>query len=224
MQSALSVSKSWYDPRAGLKRIILLILAVLFVESFAFLLQGEDLPFSPIYLLAAIRALDILILWIWGSWSFKGIDLSKAVRDACAITLFFSGAGFLFLIMWKNTFGSSLLKLNSGIYDQSGAIIISFFMTSCLLSPVAEELFFRGLLYRNLREKWNPLLSIGFVSILFASIHFFTTKQVSGAFLPFLGSLIFCSGYEKTKFILTPILLHISGNLIIYMSPFLPFI
>ncbi len=55
----------------------------------------------------------------------------------------------------------------------------------------------------------------------FASIHILFSNAV---LFPLLGSVVFCVGYEVTKTILTPILLHISGNLIIYMSPFIRWI
>jgi membrane protease YdiL (CAAX protease family) len=224
MQSIFAISRCWYDSGSSLKRTVLLILAILVVESLAFPLAEIHLAFSPIYLLAFLRATDILILVIWGSWHFRGPDITKPVKDALLVTLVFVGAGLVFLTAWKSVFGSSMLKWDGAIFNQSRPTLIIFYITSCLLSPVAEELFFRGLLYRTVRDKWNVLCSIGVVSIVFAWIHYFITKNAVEALLPFLGSLIFCVGYEKTKFILAPILLHVSGNLIIYLSPFLGFI
>ncbi len=218
MQDIFNISKSWHDPLPSLKRVIILILAVLFVESFAFLLKDHSFPFSKIYLLGLLRAADIFILLVWGPWSFKGIDISKVVKDALVVTSLFAWAGLLFLMTWKIVFGSSMLKLDHRLFNQTGPALIAFYATACFLSPVAEELIFRGILYRTMREKLRVWISILVVSSLFAFIHYYISGQ---AIMPFLGGLIFCIGYEKTKFILTPILLHISGNLIIFFSPFL---
>ena len=221
MQNLFSISKGWYDPVSGLTRAITLIFAVLVVESSAFLLRDKYPQVSPIFLLGFIRAVDISILLMWGPWSFKKTDIAKAVKDTLFITLFFTVSGLLFLICWKNVFGSSMLKLDVKTLHNMGSTLIAFYIISCLLSPVAEELFFRGIFYRKMREKWNIWICIGVVSSLFAFIHYYFSGQ---AIVPFSGSLVFCIGYEKTKFILAPILLHISGNLIIYLSPFLSFI
>lgn len=225
MQDILNISKIWHDPIPSLKRVIILILAVLFVESFAFQLRGYPLPFSKIYLLGLLRAVDVFILVIWGPWSLKGVDIWNVVKDALVVTFFFAGAGLLFLMGWKDVVGSSMLKLSHGLFNQTWQTLIAFFATSCFFSPVAEEFIFRGILYRIMREKLAAWICVAAVSFIFAFIHYYFNGQAPiQALMPFLGSLIFCIGYEKTKFILTPILLHISGNLIIFSSPFLRFI
>jgi len=216
MQDILHISQSWHDPVSSLRRVIILILAILFVESFAYLLKDNSF-------LGILRTADILILLLWGPGFFKGVEFSKVVQDALKVTVFFTLTGILFLIGWKIVFGSSMLGLTyeKGFLNNRVMVII-FFTTRCLLSPVAEELFFRGIIYRKIRENLNAWISIGAVSLLFAFIHFYFSGQtLSQSFMPFLGSLIFCLGYEKTKFILTPILLHISGNFIIFLSPFI---
>ena len=219
MQDIFNISKSWHDPLSSLKRVITLILAILFVESFAFLLKDHSFPFLKIYLLQGLlRGADIFILLVWGPWSFKGIDISRVIKDALVVTSFFAGAGLLFLVTWKIVFGSSMLKLDHRLFDQTIPALIAFYATACFLSPVAEELIFRGILYRAMRERFRFWICILVVSSLFAFIHYYFSGQ---ALMPFLGSLVFCIGYEKTKFILTPILLHISGNLIIFLSPFI---
>lgn len=216
MQDIFRISRRWHDPVPGLRRVIILILAILFVESFAYLLKDNSF-------LGILRTADILILLFWGPGFFKGVEFSRVARDALQVTVFFTLAGILFLIGWKTVFGSSMLGLTyeKGFLDNRIMVII-FFTNSCLISPVAEELFFRGIIYRKIRENLNAWISIGAVSLLFAFIHFYFSGQtLSQSLIPFLGSLIFCLGYEKSKFILTPILLHISGNFIIFLSPFI---
>jgi len=191
------------------------------VETIAFQFKDKLFPFPPIYLQGLLRAADILILLIFGPWSYEVPAISKAVKESFVVTLFFAVAGLFFLTGWKIVFGSSMLKLDVKTFHHMGSTLIAFYVISCLLSPIAEELFFRGIFYRKMREKWNTWICIGVVSSLFAIPHYYFNGQ---ALLPFSGSLVFCIGYEKTKFILAPILLHISGNLIIYLSPFLRFI
>lgn len=221
MQSVFDISKHWHDPNPELKRAIVLVLGVLGIESFAFLLKDSAIPFPPIIFLGLFRACDISLFLFLGLWPIRGDDISEVIKDSVAVAVIFALAGLFFLAFWKIALGSSLLKIDDKIFHQSGHIVIAFYITSCLLSPIAEELIFRGVLYRKMRNELNVWVCIGAVSFLFALIHLFANKQAIG---PFLGSLIFCFGYEKTKSILTPILLHIIGNLIIFLSPFLCFI
>ena len=221
MYSVFSISKRWYDPVSSLTRAILLILAVLGIESFAFLLKNNSLPFSPIYFLGLLRLTDISLLLIWGPWSLRVDDISLRIKESLTEAVSFALASIVFLGFWKIIFGSPLLKIDDKIFHQNGLIVAAFYITSCLLSPMAEELIFRGIVYRKMRNEWNMWICIFIVSLFFALIHLFFNNKI---FIPFLGSLIFCLGYEKTKFILTPILLHIIGNLIIFLSPFLSFL
>lgn len=224
MQNIFRISESWHDPVPGLKRTITLIFAVLIIESFSFLGKGQPLPFHQIYLLGLLRTVDVFVLLTWGPLTLERIEISEVLRDALGFTFLVSAAGIIFLACWKFLFGSSMLKLGPGLFHQSVSTRIAFYVTSCVVSPIAEELFFRGLIYRKLREKYGAWICIFSVSVLFAFTHYYFNRQVMQALMPFLGSLIFCLGYEKAKFILTPILLHIFGNLIIFLSPFLGFL
>ncbi len=94
---------------------------------------------------------------------------------------------------------------------RAGAAPMGLLITAGV-SPVTEELFFRGLVYRRIRTRLGPAAAAGLVSGGFAGLH----AVFGGPFLlPLAGSLVFCAGYEKDKHILTPILLHISGNLLL---------
>ena len=166
--------------------------------------------------MGTLRLADVLVLWTWGPWSFDRTICMERVKDSLLFTAFLVSAGIVFLLIWKGLLGWPSPILGAKASLSGGSKLIAFYASSCLISPIAEELFFRGIIYRIMREKWNACVCIGIVSVLFASIHYYFNGQ---ALVPFLGSLIFCLGYEKTKSILTPALLHITGNLIIYFFP-----
>lgn len=168
-----------------------------------------------------MRITDILILVVFGFWVYEKIDIPEAFRDSIIVSAFFASAGIIFLIVWKGVFGNSLFNLDSYQIDQEGAQLLAFYLVSCLFSPVAEELVFRGIIYRKTREYWNAWICTAIVSALFVLLHYSFDAQI---LMPLMGSFVFCIGYEKTKFILTPILLHVIGNIIIYTSPFIGFL
>ncbi len=210
MQSVLSIHRSWHDPLPGLRRAAALLIAVAAMETAAILLQQAKPWLPPIYTLSVIRALDIFLLLVWGSYPLSRKYLQAGLQESISIAALLGLSGIIFLFSLKWISGISLF---GGARRE--AILV---LTSCLLAPVAEELVFRGILYRIVREWWPVWLCTILVSILFAALHW-TFGQ--NPLLPFCGSVIFCLVYEKTKSILSPVLVHITGNLIIYILPLL---
>lgn len=87
-----------------------------------------------------------------------------------------------------------------------------FLITAILIGPIAEELFFRGFLYSFLRPS-GTLTAVSLTTVLFAFSHY------SGAGIPFpqlIGGGLFAFSFEDSKNIVTPITIHILGNLAIY--------
>ena len=87
------------------------------------------------------------------------------------------------------------------------------------LAPFAEEVLFRGLVFRGLFDK-SPLLAYGLSMTLFALVHI--TGYV-GSFDPVLLALCFlqylpagyclCFAYHRSGTILAPILMHMLANI-----------
>lgn len=79
-----------------------------------------------------------------------------------------------------------------------------------ILSPILEELIFRGLMYRQLTEMMSKKTAVILAALLFGAYH--------GNFLQMIYS--FCLGllmiyvYERFQTILAPILFHIGANLL----------
>ncbi len=74
--------------------------------------------------------------------------------------------------------------------------------------PVAEELFFRGMLYGYLRTRFGIGLGLVLSAVLFAALH-----ANLMAFLPVLGlGLLFGWVYEKTGTLAAPIAVHMLHN------------
>jgi hypothetical protein len=213
MQGILHFSESWVDPLPRLKRSIGLILAVLLVEGFFIWVSGQETRISPVYLLAVARVIDLGILTLGGPKSFRQAPSTGVLKKAFGLTAVLLAAGVLFLVAWSVVLGTPFLRVAQGPFYLTPIKGIVFFINACLISPVAEELFFRGILYRGIRERQGVWVSIGVISLLFALIHLHFSNQ---ALVPFLGSIIFCMGYEKNKSIWTPMLLHTGGNVLIF--------
>ena len=83
-----------------------------------------------------------------------------------------------------------------------------FLFTACFLSPIAEELFFRGFCYSYLR-RFTRIPAIVLSSFLFAFCHL---SSGSLPIIPFLGGLVFAAAFEYSKSLAAPLMIHILGN------------
>jgi len=77
-----------------------------------------------------------------------------------------------------------------------------------ILAPIAEELFFRGVVYTAIKQAGYPGLAVGFSAIFFASIHGSLTLILPLTLL----AIVLIWIYEKTGSIFAPILVHATFN------------
>lgn len=193
------------------------MLIVLALETFAFFLGNRNIPVPPEIVLALVRSLDIIVLLAWGKWSIP-TPFGSVLRETLFFCAVLTLAGLLVLAAWKVLFGHPLMKVGLSPASSGKPALWAYYVTACTLSPVAEELLFRGILYRRAREWTGIAFSATAVVLIFASLHLHFTGQFM---VPLLGGIIFCLAYEKTKSIFTPVFLHVFGNIVIYTIPLL---
>ncbi len=87
---------------------------------------------------------------------------------------------------------------------------LAAFAAAGVVAPVAEELVFRGLLYRAARSRWGALGAAVITSLFFGVVHW---EPWSLFGLVGLG-LLMCWLYERTGSLLTPILAHGAHNVL----------
>jgi uncharacterized protein len=77
-----------------------------------------------------------------------------------------------------------------------------------ILAPIAEEVYFRGFIFRSYLETRGPLVAYGATSLLFATLHLNLP-----ALLPILAlSVIFCYAYQRTGSIVPSMVGHAVNN------------
>ena len=82
-----------------------------------------------------------------------------------------------------------------------------------VFAPVAEEMFFRGLLYRIFKGFFSSLNCGAFVSAALSGALFSLIHADAFVFLPLaLMGVLLCLSYEKSGSILSPILVHALFN------------
>ncbi len=100
-----------------------------------------------------------------------------------------------------------------------------FFLVGGLAAPVAEELFFRGVIYGFLRQRLQPTLGKAGIAwaIVLSTLLFVGAHGVGGG-LPLtqlIGGLVFCLAYEQSGSLATPIIIHCTGNTALFFLSFL---
>ena len=128
-------------------------------------------------------------------------------------------AAYLFLQVAAQLFpGLNLEEAQELGYDflSSGLDRVVAFFALCIVSPIAEELIFRGWLYGKLRAKipgkFSVVLSTLIVSILFGFMH----GQWNVGLNVFVMSLVLCALREITGTIHSGIVLHILKNTVAF--------
>ena len=128
-------------------------------------------------------------------------------------------------LIWSAAFGA-LAALGWGALHAAGidplrllypgpvarpANLALLFLAGGFIGPVAEEIFFRGVLFSALRN-WGATAAITGSTVIFAAAH-------AGAGFPIIqciGGLVFAYANENSRSLAAPMVIHILGNLAIY--------
>ncbi len=124
---------------------------------------------------------------------------------------------FLALACAASLAGNNMMLISGLLRDAEGMMdlavlsqpVVMILIGMGIVSPVAEEMIFRVVMYDRVREYTRPLYAGILTSLLYASLHM-GLVQVVYAFL--MGSL-FSYAYEKTHSWAVPVLMHVGANM-----------
>ena len=131
----------------------------------------------------------------------KGLIWAVSFGFAAAVTL------FVIYLLGINVANLFQVQLPAGIPE-----LAMFFLMGAIIGPIAEEIFFRGILYGFFR-KW------GILTALILSTLFFVLPHTTGNSIPLtqlIGGILFAASYEREKNLLVPMTIHSLGNLAIF--------
>jgi len=200
---------------------IFALTALLFlVESCAFIFPGNA---NFLIVTAAIRTLDLAAisafiyyfklnrLFFNKKLFLQGIVQGILVSGAVGVLFF---ASFFLIIFFLNF--NLINLLNSNTLD--GEKLFLLIVAGGIISPVAEEFFFRGFIYKYLRQYNSIFFAVVSSSLIFALFH------LNAGYMPviqFAGGIFFALAFELSKNIYVPVTIHITGNIFIFTAPFI---
>jgi membrane protease YdiL (CAAX protease family) len=94
---------------------------------------------------------------------------------------------------------------------QQTAAVVLLFTVGGIIGPVAEELFFRGIVFGYVR-RWGFWPALILSTALFSGLHINTGLAPTQV----IGGLLFATAYEFAGNLLVPITLHVLGNLALF--------
>ena len=133
----------------------------------------------------------------------KGLIWSACFGIAAGILIF-----FLYAV------GMNALRLLYTPLPHSKLLVLIYLLVGGVIGPVAEEIFFRGILYGFFRQ-WGVYTAVALSTLLFVLPH------LTGGNLPFtqiVGGVVFAIAYEREQSLLVPISIHCLGNLAIFST------
>jgi membrane protease YdiL (CAAX protease family) len=175
--------------------------------------------FNTIIILGAARFLEIilisLILVITGQGlSLMGLapsNIVRGLRKGLVWSAIFGIIVFLIFIVLYVAGVNALVFIKAPLPAKRFDIILFFFVGG-MLGPIAEEVFFRGILYGFLR-RWGVLFAVALSTMVFAVAH----PMSQGVLVPqVVGGMVFAVAYEVEGSLLVPITIHVLGNMAIF--------
>lgn len=204
--------------RVELKLFLLSFAAVGCLETMMGMVANR-LPLDAFFLIGSVRMIEIVTLGLIfyrrpGRLAAIGISPGSTGQGLAQGMIWSIGFGF---VAMAGFLALILININPvsliGIRLPSGYVNLTcFVLVGGLISPIAEEMFFRGVVFGFFR-RW------GFWPALFVSTAGFIIAHLGANHLPLtqaVGGILFAFAYEKTGSLLAPITIHVLGNLAIF--------
>jgi membrane protease YdiL (CAAX protease family) len=202
----------------GIKPLFISLAAIVSIEVACRLVISPGYS-SPLFVLGAVRfvqmVLMIVIVVLWGrGLSSIGLAFSEMIPGIKKGLLWSFGFGMItFVAFWVCALAGidprGLIRVRLPV--EPGEIVLFFFIGG-IMAPIAEELFFRGIVFGFLRQ-WGVIFALIASSFLFVLAH----PIFPGIPIPQLvGGVVFALAYEMGGSLMAPITIHALGNLAIF--------
>lgn len=179
--------------------------------------SGQTLP-APFTLgILAMQAFVMLgAIWLLGlkrrnhRWADLGLTPTSPSWIAAAVAIF--------VVLRLFTIALSVLLAQLGVQSTQAQALapgmtslpgtIGMLLLAGVAVPIAEEIFFRGVVYRWLRDKWGVAVGAIVSGVVFGLVHFEPATVMPAVLLGIALALV----YERSRSLWPPILIHVLNN------------
>lgn len=147
--------------------------------------------------------------------SWKEVGLQRPLTSYWKLTikwiiiLIISGILLSYVIEFLFNIGTDNSKTESLQTRLSTINFVIAFVSAAIISPIYEEIFYRGFLYRWFRAKYGLIVGMLISSFIFTIVHIPTFNTLP---YTFLSGLIFAWTYEKTNSVYPAMIIHGTFN------------
>lgn len=197
------------DTWLGLFLLILVVAGYLFaISRFE---ESRNLSLLYVATFEFLLLIPIAIIFLWRKVSWQELGLRRFHRNMLVL-----GIGLL-LPVYTVTIINNVVMLALKVTVQAEVIAqlfdeldspLLFAVVTAVIAPITEELFFRGFLFKGLREKYGWVNALMFSSIIFALFH----GQVATLLPTFLLGALFSYLYQRTESVFPGMILHCAVN------------
>ena len=207
---------SWKEMLLLLTLVLVLIpffIEYLLAQAFTDILQNDLYSGTLIgFIMSIIFTLGVFLIAIkpknlkWKEVGFQCFSKSYWSSIMGWIIILIVGSILLaYVVDWLLEIGTNNSKTDSLATRLSTFNIIIAFISAAIVSPIYEEIFYRGFLYRFFRSKFGLLAGMLISSFIFMIVHIPTFNSLP---YTFLSGLIFAWTYEKTQSIYPAMIIH----------------
>ncbi len=126
---------------------------------------------------------------------------------ATGIKLFFLGAGLSVAFRWLMMLAGGLGYKEDVAALLTGNILLEI-LVLLVMSPLLEELLFRGVIYERLKMRISPRAAFVVSSLMFGLYHGNLSQGIYGFFM----GLVLAWTMERYRNVAAPLLIHIGAN------------
>jgi len=201
-----------------IKTLAISLATIVSIEWVTSVVISKDL-YMPMIILGAARLLEIILIIL--IVLFLGKDISSiglaGSRIHCGLKkgLIWSAGfavvtSFAFVVVFA--VGMNPLKLIQVQLPAKPIEIAFFFLIGGIVGPIAEEVFFRGILYGFFR-RWGVVVGLVLSTLIFVLIH---PMHHRVPVTQIIGGIVFALAYEVEDSLMVPITIHALGNMAIF--------
>ena len=212
-------AEPWMETKEiQIKTLLISIASIIITEVAHTVVVSKGLSY-PLIILGAARFLEIvlviLVVIIWGR-GLTSIGLGRGtlvpgLKKGLIWSVYF-GIFASFALLLLSVVGINGPQLIRAQLPSTPCETVLFFLVGGIVGPIAEELFFRGMLYGFFR-RWGAMVALVVSTLVFVLIHplksGFPATQV-------VGGILFAISYEVGSSLVVPITIHALGNMAIF--------
>jgi uncharacterized protein len=220
---------SWYEA-LGVYLLAFVLAGLATLPFFQLMEPDADLTTIVLTVVAALVIIGVLVLWLTryhrGWLEVLRLPKPGTWRQEIGSGVLFGIGLYPVMVLVVGGLLTVLLQAISGEQveapEQVGehlpalgtAITVVY---AIVIAPIGEELFFRGIMFRALRDRHGFWVGAVGSSIGFGSIHFIPGSAIDAALLMtvmFFTGIALCFIYERRRTIVAPIAAHVTFNVI----------